>query len=555
MAKKIKDTNLQNLPGCAAEFIKLVVKKMRYRKKVRTDVQAELAAHFEDELKDCKTDTEKEQKAQQLITEFGDVKLLAVLMRRAKKRCRPLWRTVVARTFQTAGVLILCFIVYCIYISLGKPTININYAEEAMRITRPEADESQNAAPLYQQAFNAFKEPPLVEDETGTEKTSLLNSIRDKGWVADLTKEELTLLKQWLGDNADAINFFKEASQKPHCWWHREAEDNMVLDTLLPELKNMRGFAKLLCWRAKLQTFNGNIEQAFDDLLVCYRAGRHFKGPRYLVEQLVGMAIQSLSARAAIIILQNQQVNEELLRSFQADIEKLTAEDIFTVDLRTEKFFALDFLQRCYTDNGSGSGHMIPGQVQEFIPIEPGKLLAISVISANRREMSQEFEKVYDTVQEWAHKTPWQLRKENIDMKMGIDKWSRLKQIRYLPLMILLPAFGRVSEIGHRLKVDLEAMITIVALLRYQHDNDQYPQNLGELVANNYLKQLPMDPYSNKPLVYKKEDNNFTLYSGGPNFTDDGGTVAVVDGRPKKWGTKDEGDWVFWPVPKSGVNR
>jgi predicted house-cleaning noncanonical NTP pyrophosphatase (MazG superfamily) len=84
MAKEHKKNDLQNLPACAAEFIRQVLRKMRYRRSVRQDVQAELAAHFEDELKDYATDEEKEQKAQQLIAEFGDVKLLAVLLRRAK---------------------------------------------------------------------------------------------------------------------------------------------------------------------------------------------------------------------------------------------------------------------------------------------------------------------------------------------------------------------------------------------------------------------------------------------------------------------------------------
>ena len=52
MANGHKKTELQNLPACVAEFIKRVIKKMRYRRKVRLDVQAELAAHFEDELKE-----------------------------------------------------------------------------------------------------------------------------------------------------------------------------------------------------------------------------------------------------------------------------------------------------------------------------------------------------------------------------------------------------------------------------------------------------------------------------------------------------------------------
>ena len=92
MQNQNKPTDLQNLPVAASDFINSVIKKMRYRKKVRLDVRAELTAHFEDQLRDCATDRDREQKAQQLIADFGDPKLLAVLLRRAKKRCRPLWR-------------------------------------------------------------------------------------------------------------------------------------------------------------------------------------------------------------------------------------------------------------------------------------------------------------------------------------------------------------------------------------------------------------------------------------------------------------------------------
>jgi len=150
--------DLEGLPVNTAEFIRRVIRKMRYLKKIRSEVAAELAAHFEDELKDFATDEEKEQKAQQLIAEFGDVKLLAVLMRRAKKRCRPLWRTVVARTFQAVGVLILCFIVYVVWFLTGKPVITTDYVAELNSMVRPVADESLNAAPLYLKAVDLYKE-------------------------------------------------------------------------------------------------------------------------------------------------------------------------------------------------------------------------------------------------------------------------------------------------------------------------------------------------------------------------------------------------------------
>jgi len=60
-----KEIKLVNLPVAAVEFIRLVVKRMRYRRVIQDDVRAELEAHFEDELKGCKADTEREEKAKQ----------------------------------------------------------------------------------------------------------------------------------------------------------------------------------------------------------------------------------------------------------------------------------------------------------------------------------------------------------------------------------------------------------------------------------------------------------------------------------------------------------
>jgi hypothetical protein len=56
MSDKHESTDLKNLPDCVCEFVRVVIKKMRYRRKVRQDVQDELTAHFEDELKEYKTD-------------------------------------------------------------------------------------------------------------------------------------------------------------------------------------------------------------------------------------------------------------------------------------------------------------------------------------------------------------------------------------------------------------------------------------------------------------------------------------------------------------------
>jgi hypothetical protein len=151
-----KKSDSKGLPECAVEYVRQLLKKMRYRRKVRNEVEAELTAHFEDELKDCKSGEEKEQKARQLVTEFGDFKLLGILLRRAKKRCRPLWRTVAARTFQTIGVLIVCFIFYAIWFSFGEPTIRVDYIRLLNQINQPQIRDQDNAWPHYEKAIKLY---------------------------------------------------------------------------------------------------------------------------------------------------------------------------------------------------------------------------------------------------------------------------------------------------------------------------------------------------------------------------------------------------------------
>ena len=565
MAKENKKEDMQNLPDCVRDFLHQVFRKMRYRRKVRREVEAELAAHFEDELRDYPAGEKRGEKARQLVTEFGDSKLLAVLLRRAKKRCRPLWRTVVARGFQTISVIILCFVLYCVYISLGQPNISVNYVREMTNMTRPVVDEGQNAAPLYLKAFDLYKEPPEVElkeeELVFWDDKKLLNAIDKKQWINELTDKELASLKTWISDNTEAIELFKQATDKPYCWWERKAAGESLINVLLPELSKLRNFSKLLSWRAILEANSGNVKEALDDILACYRAARHLQGPRTLVEQLVGWAIQAKSVGTAFIILQHQQVEASLLKNFQADIENLMAKETYTTDYTTERFFILDFIQRCYTDNGKGSGHLIPGQLRIISSsdsdilndtgnsvLDYGLFLGLSLVTADRDNMRQAFENYFDKAQQWAHKTPWQLHQENIDFEIDMYKWPRLKQIHYWPVMTFMPALGRVNQIAHRSKTQIEASLTLIGLIRYRQDKGQYPADLSELVTAGYLRQLPMDCFSDKPLVYKKTDSDFLLYSFGLNFTDDGGKPAYYeDGRYQIW-SDNNADAIFWPV-------
>ena len=178
-----------------------------------------------------------------------------------------------------------------------------------------------------------------------------------------------------------------------------------------------------------------------------------------------------------------------------------------------------------------------------------GASLAISLVSANREAMLSKFEDAFSKYETWAKMTPWELKQTDI------DKWehkefgeaSTLEQGRYLLYYVMMPGLRSVGERAHRYRAEVEGLMTVISMLRYNKAKGQYPESLNEVLEAGLLKKLPMDPFSDKPLVYRRMDDGFTLYSVSYNSTDDGGMV-IMDrkGRVGMWASR--GDAVFWPI-------
>jgi hypothetical protein len=72
---------------------------------------------------------------------------------------------------------------------------------------------------------------------------------------------------------------------------------------------------------------------------------------------------------------------------------------------------------------------------------------------------------------------------------------------------------------------------TDLAVRLFRHERGRLPQTLAELVPV-YLPEVPLDPYSQKPLIYQAEDDNFVLYSVGEDGVDNGGRCTPEDRMP-----------------------
>ena len=213
--------------------------------------------------------------------------------------------------------------------------------------------------------------------------------------------------------------------------------------------------------------------------------------------------------------------------------------------------FWYDGIQRTFTDDGQGGGRVLVRGLAYIVTDDWKDNLwrFVSFSYPDRQEMVAKIDEYFGRFAEILAETPWELRDEALD-----DQGPNKVQIAPIMLSLLVPGHRRVSQIAWRMKTGRQALLTVLAIKRYEKEKGQYPASLDELVEAGYLKKLPMDPYSNGPLVYKRTDEGFLLYSFGINLTDDGGKLGLGSrGTPRMWA--DNGDWVFWPVPKPELKK
>lgn len=81
-------------------------------------------------------------------------------------------------------------------------------------------------------------------------------------------------------------------------------------------------------------------------------------------------------------------------------------------------------------------------------------------------------------------------------------------------------------------------LVTLLALLAHRTSTGDWPSSLDELSPS-----APPDPFTGRPLIYRRTAEGMTLYSVGWNCRDDGGA--------HRWdfGESEPGDYVFWPPP------
>lgn len=421
------------------------------------------------------------------------------------------------------------------WLDYSKVRVMTDCVAQMTRAAKPSTyDPDADARDDYERGFQAVVAMP-----------ELLGQYR-RGFPVNWPEEAFMQFRRWVAANEQALEYMARGAQKP-CYWPIYAGNSAMLAGM-PQSAGARDLAFVLDARIKLRAFDGEDDLLISDMTTLYRFACHFGGAKVLSHQLVGVSIRSLMIGTIRGILACESPEPQMLAAIQRQLEQIGDGDRNVLDFTLERLVWQDGIQRMFTDEGNGAGRTprvaaadwdgLPEPFRLLIdPLTPGQ--NPDFLALDRYQTTHCAQEFLNHIEIAAARTPWDFHKEPNDVKDVLE--GLIRENVYVGL--LGSACLGVIELPWRARTDLDALVATIAVIRYGVERGEYPDSLSRLVEAGLLRRMPEDPYGNGPLIYKRSEGGFLLYSRGLDFDDDGGT-------PSQWGQgSDGGDQVFWPVP------
>jgi hypothetical protein len=560
------------LAPAAAELITRVVKRTRLFRLEKTAVADELIAHFLDGLAAGND-------AANLINQFGDERLAARLIRRAKRRGRPWPWQVWSIGLRGMAVVLATYVVLLIRFCISRPNPSVDYFA---RLNEPILHVPQNdrAWPLWRQAILACADGAKAGGLTFS-AVVLPPTVEKPPWPG---------VGKWLDEHSAGMELARQAAQKPALGFvlgpGGSAEDPELLysfrqspgeplnHVLLPHLFYLQTMANLLSLdvrRAAERGENAIVEADADSLIGLGCQLRDSDG--ILITQFDALTDNDLALSRLRFVLLNYPTlltDDQLIRLAHALSGPRVAADLMT--LKTERYYFADLVQRVYTDDGLGNGHVtLAGFRSATSTINSGRNLpewpayeamsTVPILSASRAELTTEYDRLMDQAEANFRLPIRQIDVHNVDSQIFALMASPIDRIRWWILLEMQPGATGDQIACERYLGRRDGVVVGIALELYRRKHGHYPAALSELTPG-LLPEIPADRITGNPVKYRLIDGKPVVYSVGADRVDDGGKPPdgnemkghFIHYTPASWGLDPKevprGDWLlFAPEP------
>ncbi|MDH4270486.1 MAG: hypothetical protein OEW18_00770 [Candidatus Aminicenantes bacterium] len=322
---------------------------------------------------------------------------------------------------------------------------------------------------------------------------------------------QVDALSRLIEKNRQAIQLVVEAAGKP-CFQYGDLKVNAVMKEL-PKAVEMLRASRLLVFDAVFLAERGDMEGALGRLGAGFRFASKVADEGPLIMGLVAIAEQKLFLYGLGRAAQGRSIETELLLQGLQEFEPGSWKETLSKSVRGERVFFLD-----------GGRLLIRGGRDQQALLGKTFIDERFLLWLGRPLIKNDFIRgllKYEEVEAQARRPYYETRKfwRRHDQEISALPWYAVLSRMAMPMMdaallkqATLEALALTARTGLACKV-------------YRNQTGRYPENLAVLVPGIF-PEVPVDPFTGKPLIYRLEGGGFIVYSLGSNEKDDGGRMT-----------------------------
>jgi hypothetical protein len=411
----------------------------------------------------------------------------------------------------------------------------------AQYLRKGQIPDSINAALRYEELFSRHEEDIFTQPvDDGIEQETYLQP-----WE-EISQPELT---QWLKTLESEITLLIEIAAIPECRF-TPSVDIKTLNEQFKRLNILKALLRILVQSANQDIQKGLYQSALQKKLTVLQAAQHLWMQKTLLDQATGYFLERMGRRALSRFVIMNVSDPNTLNGIERRYQQLDTgwpkcwEEI----LANEKILTVGVSGLFYQQNQQGHvrfnrniaeglrRHM-GGRISKYaLSPEISRMIVLVLglsIPSEPEGVAYLIENRFDRYsamvlsgidlettesQEWWH--------DGLNASSIIDWYARQRVAYYYAL----------AGQDNQFEQDRAVMTILITLKRYQMEKGNWPESLQAAFNET---PVPADPVTQKPFVYKKQSNSFTLYGLGKNGIDDNGIKNSLAGLD---------DTLFWPA-------
>jgi hypothetical protein len=369
----------------------------------------------------------------------------------------------------------------------------------------PACSDSENGAPLWRAAealFSVSKGPEMASAQKAVECLYVGSPIEDS------VRGDLLA---WISRNRKVLGLIGDASAM-RCF-RFDPPGKRSFEKYYPDTKKLIQMTRLVALESVFRAESGDIEGAMDQ---CRRGFRFLNGLsnsdcNFLINDLIAISARKLLIASFNRIAQGLAMDSAVLSSWIGEFDVAEWRRQYAAGVRGDGVFALEYGLVFIAGGRDIEEGIFPWQRawSRFANWMMRPLLKSQVLE--NMKLYRRLESLYPL--------PYYLQRAQFEkLRPESDELPWYKK----PLGQFFPNYQSAFLKEASLEAVTLATEAGLACKIYKNKYGRYPENLDALVPE-ILDKVPIDPFSDKPLVYKLTADEVLVYSLGSNEKDDGG--------------------------------